>query len=96
MPDISIYYPDLKSGKTIIDHDNEDGKVDGMIVDEGSDQSWDYSFWDTDFDGKWDLEGIHLNGEINPSSFKGLDNLFYHIFLTVSNSIIQSLGEFCS
>ena len=71
VPDISIYYPDLKSGKTIIDHDdNEDGKVDGMIVDEGSDQSWDYSFWDTDFDGKWDLEGIHLNGEINPSSFK--------------------------
>ena len=71
VPDISIYYPDLKSGKTIIDHDdNEDGKVDGMIVDEGSDESWDYSFWDTDFDGKWDLEGIHLNGEINPSSFK--------------------------
>ena len=45
MPDILLYYPDLKSGKTIIDHDdNEDGKVDGMIVDEGSDQSWDYSF----------------------------------------------------
>ena len=71
VPDISIYYPDLKSGKTIIDHDdNEDGKVDGMIVDEGSDESWDYSFWDTNFDGKWDVEGIHLNGDINPSSFK--------------------------
>ena len=33
VPDISIYYPDLKSGKTIIDHDdNEDGESEGEIA----------------------------------------------------------------
>jgi len=71
VPDLSIYYPDEKDGDTIIDHDdNEDGSIDGTIVDEGSDSVWDYSLWDSDFDGNWDLEGIHPDGEINPSSLK--------------------------
>ena len=71
VPDLSIYYPDEKGGDTIIDHDdNEDGSIDGTIVDEGSDSVWDYSLWDSDFDGNWDLEGIHPDGEINPSSLK--------------------------
>ena len=59
------------NGDTIIDHDdNEDGRIDGYIVDEDSDGSWDYSFWDSDFDGVWDLRGMHPDGKINPSSFR--------------------------
>ena len=69
--DLSLYVPDAVNGDTIIDHDdNEDGRIDGYIVDEDSDGSWDYSFWDSDFDGEWDLRGMHPNGEINPSSFR--------------------------
>lgn len=73
IPDLSVFYPDSNSGDTIVDHDdNEDGKIDGTIVDEKSDGVWDYSLWDSDFDGKWDLEGVHSDGKINPSSFKEL------------------------
>jgi len=69
--DLSLYVPDAVNGDTIIDHDdNEDGRIDGYIVDEDSDGSWDYSFWDSDFDGEWDLRGMHPDGEINPSSFR--------------------------
>ena len=69
--DLSLYVPDAVNGDTIIDHDdNEDGRIDGYIVDEDSDGSWDYSFWDSDFDGVWDLRGMHPDGEINPSSFR--------------------------
>lgn len=71
VPDLSVYYPDATNGDIIVDHDdNEDGKIDGTIVDEGSDGRWNYSLWDSDFDGKWDLEGVHPDGEINPSSLK--------------------------
>ena len=69
--DLSLYVPDAVNGDTIIDHDdNEDGRIDGYIVDEDSDGSWDYSFWDSDFDGVWDLRGMHPDGKINPSSFR--------------------------
>lgn len=69
--DLSLYVPDAVNGDTIVDHDdNEDGRIDGYIVDEDSDGSWDYSFWDSDFDGEWDLRGMHPDGEINPSSFR--------------------------
>jgi S1-C subfamily serine protease len=71
IPDLSLYRPDSNLGDTIIDHDdNEDSRVDGTIIDKGSDGHWNYSFWDADFDGEFDLEGIHPDGEINPSSFK--------------------------
>lgn len=69
--DISVYTPDEVSGDRIIDYDdNQDGKIDGTIVDRGVDEFWDFSLWDTDYDGVFDLEGLHPDGSIDPSSYR--------------------------
>ena len=69
--DISVYTPDEVSGYRIIDYDdNQDGKIDGTIVDRGVDEFWDFSLWDTDYDGVFDMEGLHPNGSIDPSSYR--------------------------
>ena len=69
--DISVYTPDNPAGNRIVDYDdNQDGKIDGSIIDKGVDDFWDFSLWDTDYDGTFDLEGLHPDGEIDPSSFR--------------------------
>lgn len=71
--DLSLYVPDDKTQDTYLDHDdNEDGQIDGYIVDLASDGSWDISYWDTDFDGKWDVKGEHVDGSLNPDRFTDL------------------------
>lgn len=69
--DISVYTPDNPAGNRIVDYDdNQDGKIDGSIIDKGVDDFWDFSLWDTDYDGTFDLEGLHPDGAIDPSSFR--------------------------
>ena len=69
--DISIYTPDDASQTRIIDYDdNEDGEIDGTCFDKGVDDYWEGSIWDTDFDGEFDMEGIHEDGGIDPSSYR--------------------------
>jgi S1-C subfamily serine protease len=69
--DASIYEPDDSTADIIIDFDeNEDGKIDGSVFDREQDGYWDYSLWDSDLDGEFDMQGIHENGEIDPSSYK--------------------------
>jgi hypothetical protein len=69
--DISVYTPDDASGDRIVDYDdNQDGKIDGSITDKGTDDFWDFSLWDRDYDGEFDMEGVHPDGSIDPSSYK--------------------------
>ena len=69
--DISIYTPDDRNLTRIVDYDdNEDGEIDGSCFDKGVDDYWEGSIWDTDFDGKFDMEGIHEDGGIDPSSYR--------------------------
>jgi hypothetical protein len=69
--DIAIYTPDDKSQTRIIDYDeNEDGEIDGICYDKGVDDYWEGSIWDTNFDGEFDMEGVHQDGALNPSSYR--------------------------
>ena len=69
--DIAIYTPDDKSQTRIIDYDeNEDGEIDGTCYDKGVDDYWEGSIWDTNFDGEFDMEGVHQDGALNPSSYR--------------------------
>ncbi len=63
---------DKKDGFYCFYDRNDDEKVDIWIVDEDRDGNWDYSFVDSDFDGNADLEGVHPNGELMPTSYKPL------------------------
>jgi len=69
--DIAIYTPDDKSQTRIIDYDeNEDGKIDGTCYDIGVDDYWEGSIWDTNFDGEFDMEGVHQDGDLKPTSYR--------------------------
>ena len=69
--DIAIYTPDDKSQTRIIDYDeNEDGKIDGTCYDKGVDDYWEGSLWDTNFDGEFDMEGVHEDGDLKPTSYR--------------------------
>jgi S1-C subfamily serine protease len=48
---------------------NGDGKPDVVIFSEKRNDYWDYSIWDDNYDGKWDLIGWHKNGEIEPYKY---------------------------
>ena len=69
--DIAVYTPDDRSQTRIVDYDeNEDGEIDGTSYDKGVDDYWEGSIWDTDFDGEFDMEGVHEDGAFNPSSYR--------------------------
>ena len=69
--DIAVYTPDDRSQTRIVDYDeNEDGEIDGTSYDKGVDDYWEGSIWDTDFDGEFDMEGVHEDGALNPSSYR--------------------------
>ena len=46
----------------------------GVIYDDDRDAKWDFSLWDTDGDGKADLEGVHPEGGITPSRYKKIQS----------------------
>jgi S1-C subfamily serine protease len=48
---------------------NSDGLIDIVIVDQGRDGKWDFSFHDTNYDGRTELTGHHPNGELEPSYY---------------------------
>ena len=69
--DIAMYTPDDRTQTRIIDYDeNEDGEIDGTCYDEGVDDYWESSVWDTNFDGEFDMEGVHQDGALRPSSYR--------------------------
>jgi S1-C subfamily serine protease len=69
--DFEYVYPLNKSDPMFIQMDrNGDGFMDVMVFSFNRDEKFDMSIWDTDFDRKWDKEGIHADGTIKPTSFK--------------------------
>ena len=45
---------------------NGDSRPDVVAFSYSRDYKWEFSFWDDDFDGKWDMVGHHQNGELKP------------------------------
>jgi S1-C subfamily serine protease len=69
--DFEYVYPLNKSDPMFVQMDrNGDGFMDVMVFSFKRDEKFDMSIWDTDFDRKWDTEGIHGDGTIKPTGFK--------------------------
>jgi S1-C subfamily serine protease len=69
--DFEYIYPLNQSDPMYIQMDrNGDGFMDVMVFSPNRDEKFDMSFWDTDFNHKWDTVGIHADGSIKPTSFK--------------------------
>lgn len=49
---------------------NGDGRPDVLVFSERREAYWELSLWDNDFDGKWDMVGIHEKGEIEPTYYE--------------------------
>jgi hypothetical protein len=49
---------------------NRRKKADAIIFDPSRTGNWKYSYWDTNLDDTFPLQGIHANGELKPVSFK--------------------------
>ncbi len=49
---------------------NLDGKVDLVVLSYTRNEKWSLSYWDNDFDGKWDAVGFHPDGELKASRFE--------------------------
>jgi hypothetical protein len=60
---------DAKEPYEVWGDQNDDGLIDTVIVDEGRDGKWDVSYYDSDFDGHYDLVGEHPDGGIKACCF---------------------------
>lgn len=49
---------------------NGDGRPDVLVFSERREAYWELSLWDNDFDGKWDMVGIHEKGEIESTYYE--------------------------
>jgi S1-C subfamily serine protease len=49
---------------------NSDGRIDVVIIDLSRDGKWDFSFYDTNYDGRTELTGHHPDGKIEPEWFE--------------------------
>ena len=49
---------------------NLDGKIDLLVFSYSRNEKWSLSYWDNDFDGKWDAVGFHPDGELKASRFE--------------------------
>lgn len=69
--DVEYIYPINMEDPMYVQIDrNGDSYMDVIVFSLSRDEKFDMSFWDTDFDRKWDTEGIHTDGTIKPTSFK--------------------------
>jgi hypothetical protein len=69
--DLEYIYPLIKTDPMYVQMDrNGDSYMDVIVFSLNRDEKFDMSFWDTDFDRKWDTEGIHADRTIKPTSFK--------------------------
>jgi len=49
---------------------NLDGKIDFLVFSYSRNEKWSLSYWDNDFDGKWDAVGFHPDGKLKASRFE--------------------------
>jgi S1-C subfamily serine protease len=69
--DVEYIYPLNKADPMYVQMDrNGDAYMDVIVFSLNRDDKFDMSFWDTDFDRKWDTEGIHADGTIKPTGFR--------------------------
>lgn len=69
--DLEIVAPNDTSKAIYLRADrNLDGKADLLIYSFARNDKWSMSYWDNDFDGKWDSVGYHPDGEITPSRYE--------------------------
>lgn len=72
--DLSVTTPYNKSEPMIMEMDrNGDGKIDVAVFSDKRNYKWDISFWDDNYDGKWELVGFHKNGELKPYKYQDFD-----------------------
>ena len=64
---------DKKMPITVIVDNNGDKRPDTWVMDYGHDGKWDISFWQTKYDGKIDIVGIHSDGTTKPTSYVAYD-----------------------
>jgi hypothetical protein len=69
-PDVIFVLPDNKAkGMYALFDSKRSKKVDAIIFDPSRTGNWKYSFWDTNLDDTFPLEGVHANGDIKPVRF---------------------------
>jgi Trypsin-like peptidase domain len=69
--DLIVVLPDNNSKAMYALFDsNRRKKADAIIFDPSRTGNWKFSFWDTNLDNTFPLEGVHANGELKPVSFK--------------------------
>jgi len=49
---------------------NGDSKPDVLVFSYSRDYKWEFSLWDDDYDGNWDMVGYHPKGELKPYKFE--------------------------
>jgi S1-C subfamily serine protease len=73
--DAVLVVPDNTSEAVRLNFDmNGDREPDGVIEDYDRDGKWDVSFWDEDFDRRFELVGYHPDGDAKPSSYESYAN----------------------
>jgi S1-C subfamily serine protease len=69
--DLEVVTPFDKSRPYFLRADrNLDGKVDMLVLSTDRNDKWSISYWDNDFDGKWDSVGFHPDGSLKPARFE--------------------------
>ena len=73
--DLEVVSPYDKSKPYFLRADrNLDGKIDLLVLSYTRNDRWSLSYWDNDFDGKWDSVGHHPDGELKPSRYEDFKN----------------------
>ena len=71
--DMTLTVPNDPKDSIIAELDrNMDGKIDVVIFSMNNSDAikWELSFWDNNYDGKWDMVGYHENGELDPVRYE--------------------------
>ena len=75
--DVEVRVPnDTSKPITLAFDNNGDSKPDAIYFDYKRTNFIEFSVFDTDYDGKWDLVGHHLNGKLKPVRYEKYDTYF--------------------
>ena len=66
---------DLKEPIQYVIDRNDDSRPDVIVFDTERKGKWAFSFWDNDYDGKWDLVGFHDDGTLKASRYEPFDKV---------------------
>ena len=66
---------DIKKPIQYVVDRNDDSRPDVIVFDTERKGQWAFSFWDNDYDGKWDLVGFHNEGTLKASRYEPFDKV---------------------